>query len=171
MKNLALIVALLAGTALLPSSADALHRRSNGRPSGAARTPCDETASRAAFGAFLTAFNRGDAAALDGLFAPAPEFGWYASSPPNGRVQQASRNRATLAAYFHSRHASGEKLGLVKFNYASAQPRSGATVANFNGILTRRAADVPIRKRGFKAALRCTDTERLFVVVSIGTPL
>jgi hypothetical protein len=28
-----------------------------------------------------------------------------------------------------------------------------------------------MRKRGFKAALRCSDTERLFVVVSIGTPL
>lgn len=142
-----------------------------GDASGAARTPCDERASRAAFGAFLTAFNRGDAATLEGLFAPADEFGWYASSPPKGRVQRASRDRATLAAYFRSRHAKGEKLGLVKFNYASAQPRSGATVSNFNGILTRRAADVPLRKRGFKAALRCTETERLFVVVSIGTPL
>ena len=141
-----------------------------GSASGA-RTPCDEPASRAAFGAFLTAFNRGDAATLDGLFAPAGQFGWYSSAPPKGRVQQASRNRATLAAYFRSRHARDEKLGLVKFNYASAQPRSGATVANFNGILTRRAADVPMRKRGFKAALRCTDTERQFVVVSIGTPL
>jgi len=59
----------------------------------------------------------------------------------------------------------------VKFNYVSAQPRFGATVANFNGILTRRAAEVPLRKRGFKAALRCTNTERLFVVVNIGTPL
>jgi hypothetical protein len=171
MKHLALIGALIASIALLPASADALHRRSNGGVSGAARTPCDEPASRAAFGAFITAFNRGDAAALDELFAPAPEFGWYASSPPSGRVQQASRNRPTLAAYFDSRHARGEKLGLVKFNYASAQSRSGATVANFNGILTRRAVDVPMRKRGFKAALRCSDTERLFVVVSIGTPL
>ena len=144
---------------------------SAGSASGATRTPCDEPASRAAFAAFLTAFNRGDGAILEELFAPVGEFGWYASSPPSGRVQQASRKRATLAAYFRSRHAKGEKLGLVKFNYASAQPRSGATVANFNGILTRRAADVPLRKRGFKAALRCTDTERLFVVVSIGTPL
>lgn len=142
-----------------------------GSASGAARTPCDERASRAVFGAFLTAFNRGESATLDGLFAPAGEFGWYSSAPPKGRVQQASRSRATLAAYFRSRHAKGEKLGLVKFNYASVQPRSEATVSNFNGILTRRAADVPLRKRGFKAALRCTDAERLFVVVSIGTPL
>jgi hypothetical protein len=142
-----------------------------GSGSTAVRTPCDEQAARAAFGAFLTAFNRGDAATLEGLFAPAGEFGWYSSSPPSGRVRQASRNRATLAAYFRSRHARGEKLGLVKFNWASAQPRSGGTDANFNGILTRRATDVPLRKRGFKAALRCSDSERMFVVVSIGTPL
>jgi len=139
--------------------------------SGAARTQCDEPASRAAFGAFLTAFNRGEAAALEALFAPAGQFGWYASSPPRRRVQQASRNRVTLVAYFRSRHAKGEKLGLGKFNYVSAQPRLGATVASFNAILTRRAAEVPLRKRGFKAALRCTNTERLFVVVNIGTPL
>jgi hypothetical protein len=142
-----------------------------GSASGAARSPCDEPASRAAFGAFLTAFNRGEEATLEALFASAGQFGWYASSPPSGRLGHASRNRATLAAYFRWRHAKGEKLGLVKFNYASAQPRSGGTVSNFNGILTRRAADVPLRKRGFKAALRCTETERRFVVVSIGTPL
>lgn len=139
--------------------------------SGATRTPCDEASSRAAFAAFLTAFNRGDQAALEGLFAPAGEFAWFASAPPKGRVQQASRNRATLAAYFRARHLKGEKLGLVKFNYASAPLRGGATVSNFNGILTRRATDVPLKKRGFKAALRCTDVGRQFVVISIGTAL
>lgn len=93
--------------------------------------------------------------------------------PPHHRKGGFSRHPGTarLSPPTSGRDTLGEKLGLVKFNYASAQPRSGATVSNFNGVLTRRAADVPLRKRGFKAALRCTDTERLFVVVSIGTPL
>jgi hypothetical protein len=135
-------------------------------------TQCDEASSRAALGAYLRAFNQGDYATLDVLFAQAPHFRWYSSAPPHGRTGQGtSRDRGTLIRYFRARHAKREKLSLVKFNYASAQDRDGAVVSNFNGDLSRRASDVPARRRGFKASLRCTETERQFIVISIGTPM
>jgi hypothetical protein len=133
-------------------------------------TACDEASSRVALAAYLRAFNQGNYGALDLLFAKAPHFVWYSSAPPHGRTGQGTRDRGTLIRYFRARHAKRERLTLLTFNYASAQERDGAVVSNFNGRLTRRANDVPSRRRGFKAALRCTETETQFIVVSIGTP-
>jgi hypothetical protein len=135
-----------------------------------AEAPCDVPSSRAALNAYLKAFNQGDYATLDVLFAKAPHFVWYTSAPPHGRTGQVTRNRPTLIPYFRARHAKREKLTLLTFNYASAQERDGAVVSNFNGRLTRRATDVPARRRGYKASLRCTETEAQLIVVSIGTP-
>jgi hypothetical protein len=133
-------------------------------------TACDAASSRVALATYLRAFNQGDYASLDILFAQAPHFVWYTSAPPHGRTGQGTRDRRTLIRYFRARHAKREKLTLLTFNYASAQERDGAIVSNFNGRLTRRATDVPARRRGFKASLRCTETEMQFIVVSIGTP-
>jgi hypothetical protein len=132
-------------------------------------TACDAASSRAAFNAYLKAFNQGDYATLNVLFAQAPHFVWFTSAPPHGRTGQGTRDRGTLMRYFRARHAKREKLALVAFNFASAQERGGAVVSNFNGRLTRRASDVPAGRRGFKASLRCMETEKQFIVVSIGT--
>ena len=91
-------------------------------------------------------------------------------APPFGRTGQRAFNRSTLMRYFRARHAKREALSVVKFNFASTMMRDGVTVAHFNGILRRRAGDLPIERRGFKASILCTDTRR-FAVLSIGTKI
>lgn len=138
---------------------------------GLARTVCDEPAARATLDQYLRAFNRGDFAALETLFAQAPTFVWYTVAPPKGRSSAGPNGRASLIAYFQARHARGEKLGLLRFRYGGTQQRDGAIQAGFSGYLSRRAGDLRPSRRGFKAVLRCTPEDREIIVVSIGGPL
>jgi hypothetical protein len=142
-------------------------------PGAGTATPtegCNASDARYAFNTFLSGFNAGKYSALQTMFAAEPDFMWHAVAPPYGRVAERSFNRATLDAYFRARHARREVLKLVKFNFASTQQRDGALLANFNGTLTRKANDLPLERRGFKAALRCGDEYR-FIIVSIGTKI
>ena len=119
---------------------------------------------------YVEAFNRGRYAALQRLFAEEPGFAWYAVAPPHGRTTWRSQNRSTLIGYLRVRHSKREVLRVVRFSFASSQERDGAVIANFNGQLTRKAVDLPIERRGFKATIQCGPSTQ-FIVLSIGTKI
>ncbi len=142
-------------------------------PGAGTATPtgsCNASDARYAFNTFLTSFNVGKYSDLQTMFAAEPDFMWHAVAPPYGRVAARSFNRSTLDSYFRARHQEREVLKLVKFSFASTQEREGALLANFNGTLTRKANDLRLERRGFKAALRCGDRHQ-FIIVSIGTKI
>ncbi len=142
-------------------------------PGSSTATPvgsCDASDARYAFNAFVSSFNAGKYTDLQTIFAAEPDFMWHAVAPPYGRVAARSFNRATLDAYFRARHGKREVLKLVTFNFASTHERDGALLANFNGTLARKANDLRLERRGFKAALRCSDQHQ-FIIVSIGTKI
>lgn len=135
----------------------------------AASTPaCDADVARSALANYVEAFNGGQYERLQLLFAREPGFAWYSVAPPFGRTGAISQRRSTLVSYFRARHLKREILRVVKFDFASSQERDGAVVTNFNGQLTRRAVDLPVERRGFKAVIRCGSSVQ-FIVVSVGT--
>lgn len=131
---------------------------------------CDALTARATLRAFVHAFNHGQQDRLQRLFAQTPEFGWYSVAPPHGRTNQRAQDRSSLIAYFRARHSRMETIRVTSFSFASTEERNGARFAHFSGRITRTATDLPLERRGFKAAIRC-DLSTQFVVVSIGTRL
>ena len=95
---------------------------------------------------FVRAFNRGELAELDSLFAQETEgWSWYAVGDLAGRRSlAAAKNRLNLVAYFDQRHRKHESLRLVEFKENSG--------GNFEFILIRRADDLadgqPVRGSG-----------------------
>src|SRR2546430_9657895 len=56
---------------------------------------------------FVTAFNGGDAHALNRIWASKPLFHWYSvSNDPGQRIQSDAYRRDTLLGYFATRHAA-----------------------------------------------------------------
>lgn len=132
---------------------------------------CGPATARASLAAYMVAANNGRFADLDAVFAPAGEFVWYSTAPPKGRVGTASRNRATLLAFFRARHLKREKLAIATFRHVGTQQRDGVLLANFNGDLRRTATDLHPERRHYKGTLRCADGSNQLIVVSIGGPL
>lgn len=70
----------------------------------------------------VDAYNVGDVATVDALFAPEGKFEWYSE---NGlREGAAARDRSTLVQYVSQRHADGDVLTLAK-----VEPGSGGNFA------------------------------------------
>jgi hypothetical protein len=136
-----------------------------------AAVPCSAAVSRAAFGAFVAAFNTGDLARLDALFADADDFQWFSSNAPGLRRTTAAKNRATLLRYFRSRHLMRDRLALVAFHYTATD---SVGRGNFTFTLKRSASDFRKGARfGLigKGATMCTDDvgePARFVVISVG---
>ena len=55
---------------------------------------------------FSGAFNGGDAAELERIFAQEPEFEWYSTNAPGERLDPVARDRASLVPYFRDRHGT-----------------------------------------------------------------
>lgn len=128
---------------------------------------CTAGETHVTFTRFVVAYNVGDTATLDALFAREPDFAWYSSGLPGSRLHAAAFKRATLMAYFRARHASGDRLRLVSFRFNSVSGGLG----HFSFVLNRRARDYRFG-RWFKVvgkgALSCTLVPKAFVVVSVG---
>ena len=128
---------------------------------------CTAAETRATFNSFVKAYNAGDAATLDTLFAPEPAFQWYSSNPPGVRNRAAAFDRATLLTYFARRHARGDRLRVLSFRFNG----EGTELGHFSFTLQRRARDYnsgrPFRIPG-KGALSCALTPPAFVVISLG---
>ena len=126
---------------------------------------CTVSATRAAWVAFLEAFNHGNYQRLDTLFARAPDFGWYSSNTPGLRNLTAAKSRVTLISYFRVRHAHHDRMRLLAFAYHDD--------GNFTYRLRRSASDY---KSGAwfkligKGAVTCTDAGTRLIVVSVGGP-
>jgi hypothetical protein len=95
---------------------------------------------------FVRAFNRGELAELDSLFAQETEgWSWYAVGDLAGRRSlAAAKNRLNLVAYFDQRHRMHESLRVVEFKENSG--------GNFEFALIRKADDLadgrPVRRLG-----------------------
>lgn len=119
--------------------------------------------------AFARAFNDGDLATVDRLFAKEPGFKWYSSALPGKRIGAAAQRRATLLDYFRRRHARGDALVIRSFTFHG---NSGG-VGHFAATVRRSARDYrggrPIQVPA-KGAATCVAGYAAFVVMSIGGP-
>jgi hypothetical protein len=134
-------------------------------PAGA--SACTSSEVQSAFSSFASAFDRGDSARLNMLFAGPASFVWYSSSPPGRRFSPRAERRDTLVDYFRSRHAAHDRIRIVSFQFNGNSPGYG----NFQYRLRRSAADF----RGGawfvitgKGAAICKDTRVRFIVMSVG---
>jgi hypothetical protein len=143
---------LLMGTSLAPLLAAALLA---GSPTSATGESCNELGTHELVIQFIGAFNRGDLAQLDRLFARGMWWRWYAvGTAPGKRIQTAAYNRSTLVKYFRARHRKHERLQLRAFQYNG---RSNG-YANFQYEILRRADDMAGRSPRLyagKGAMSC----------------
>jgi hypothetical protein len=116
-------------------------------------------------GRFLEAFNAGDMAALDRLFAREPEFEWYSTGGPGERLDPIARDRASLMPYFAARHARGERLALRSFTFNGNATFRSRTHGNFVYALVRSADDLQSSDYRGKGAALCyrNRADELFV--------
>ena len=131
---------------------------------------CDVAALRAAFLAFVRAYNRGDLRRLDALISR-ERFEWYSSVQPGTRVRGAAKERDTLRAYFRARYRRGDRLAVEKFRL-SAYERA-RELGHFVFAARRRADDFRDGK-WFKligkGSADCARRPITLAVVSFGDP-
>jgi hypothetical protein len=157
-------VAAVAALLLLGGSAGA----SQATPAGSI-TNCTAMQTRSALVSFIAAFNAGDSARLDALFAGPSWFRWYSSSAPGARFDPQARTRGTLIAYFRARHAQRDRFRLVSFRF------NGNTLgyANLVWKMRRSAGDFgdgawfTVEAKG---AARCWGASTRFITMSVGGP-
>lgn len=145
----ALVVATL--LAVVGSGSPALGA---GLVTGAASTnhgPCTAQEAREVVASFIVNFNDGDLRELNRLFSPAGLFKWYSVAGTSGRLNDASRERATLISYFASRHRARERLSLRSFQWKGYSRGYG----QFLYSLTRTARDVESTSYLGKGAVLC----------------
>jgi hypothetical protein len=99
---------------------------------------CTAQEARSVVTRFIVNFNDGDLRQVNRLFSPAGLFKWYSVSGPEGRLEDASLDRATLIPYFASRHRQGERLTLRSFQWKGY----GLGYGQFLYSLTRSARDL-----------------------------
>ena len=140
---------------------------SSQRPLRPPAATCDAAATQHAFRTFVAAFNGGDLAKLDSLFAASPAFRWYSSNAPGERTGNAAFTRSTLRGYFGRRHQVRDFLQVRSFRFNS----HARGLAHFSFGLRRSALD-HLSGRAFdlvgKGPLSCADGR--FVVLSLGGP-
>lgn len=132
-------------------------------------SPCTRAQARAAFNAFLVAFDRGDYAKLDSLFVGEPDFQWFSSNAPGRRLNSTADDRDSLVPYFRARHRRGDRLRLLDFHFTGRSPHW----SGFWFDLRRRSRDFRAG-RWFpttgKGAVVCDGGRASFIVMSIGGP-
>jgi hypothetical protein len=124
---------------------------------------------------FMRAFNVGNGARLDALFAhddgdgnsATPSFQWYSTGKPGPRFGRAAENRSTLIPYLAARHKKGERLGLVWMSHGGSAPGSGYFSFGFH--IHRKARDL-LRPGVFegKGAAICVTGRPQIAVWSVG---
>jgi hypothetical protein len=118
---------------------------------------------------FTHAFDRGDAAALDALFATSPDFQWYTTPGPGRILARGAAGRSLLIPYFERRHTRHDRLRLTSFSFNGNSPHYG----NFSFTM-RHASDGFDRGRPFpqagKGAAICDSEGTRFIVLTFGEP-
>lgn len=127
-------------------------------------TPCVSEEVRRLIVGFFEAFNRGEAARLDRLFAPGSSFEWYSTDAPGARLNSAAFDRKTLVHYFAARHARGERLELRTFKFNGYSDGYG----HFEYGLVRSADDLAPANYYGKGAAICSDGADVIAAWSMG---
>ncbi len=112
---------------------------------------------------FVSAFNRGDSARLNEVFATAPRFRWYSTGGPGKRLGSAAHKRGTLIRYFAARYAERERLTLIGW-------RSGGNAngyVHFQFVLIREARDLRPTPYQGKGAAICSNAANTIAVWSM----
>jgi hypothetical protein len=129
--------------------------------------PCTRASAERSIRTFLTAFDRGDQAALRRAIAPASQFKWYSVGGPGGRYSMQSAARySTLFRYFEARHRRHEQMQETRFQWYGVEPGSQAEGVRLGGLaftVTRQAADLPATLVSGKGAVTCSAPNRLAV--------
>jgi hypothetical protein len=131
---------------------------------------CDIVTVKRVLMSFFDAYNRGDTARLDALFAR-KGFHWYASNGPGVRELPESRRRGTLVAYFRARHRRNDRMILRWYRFNGYE--RGRQLAHFEVEGKRRADDFRSGEWfGFdgKGALDCSQSRPSITVMFIGGP-
>jgi hypothetical protein len=130
---------------------------------------CDVRAVSGALHWFKGAFNTGDMPGLEALFSR-KRFVWFSSTRPGLRVYPGARNRATLIAYFRSRHRMHDRVLSFTFRFNAFD--AARALGHFSLTGMRRADDY----RGGEAfafagkgALDCSGRRARIAVLSIST--
>jgi hypothetical protein len=125
---------------------------------------CTATEVRALVDQFVRAFNAGDQATLQRLWARAGHgFAWYSTDAPGRRISPAAEARSTLGSYFAERHAHQEALRLTSFQFNG----NTAGYGNFQYNLIRQANDLAATAYVGKGAAVCDTTPRTLGVWSM----
>ena len=128
---------------------------------------CAPSEARRAFASFLAAFNHGNYARLESLFAAEPAFGWFSSNSPGRRIRQEAERRSTLIQYIRQRHSQRDRLRLARLPVVTA----GGQRSGLGLELWRSAADFRNGKWSRvsgKASLVCHEQSPKFLVMSLG---
>jgi len=140
---------------------------SAGPSDASAPSHCTSGGVRRALASFVSAYNRGDYARLDSLFAAEPDFEWYSTNGPGERLRGKARRRGTLIPYFEARHARHDRLAWRSFQFNGNAPRWG----NFQFAM-RRATEGFNRGDRFpvwgKGAAICDRESTRFIVLTFG---
>ncbi len=149
------------GSTHLPSIQSSPSARSAG--SSPARA-CTDATVRTLVIRFLQAFNLGDQPTLQQLWAEQGDgFDWYSTDAPGQRIRSAAKDRAGLERYFAVRHAAGESLRLISFQFNG----NAGGYGNFQYALIRRADDLPPTAYTGKGAAICGPTGSMLGVWSM----
>lgn len=124
-----------------------------------ARGQCTAREVRSVVAGFIVNFNDGDLRRMNRVFSPAGLFKWYSVSGPAGRLEDASRDRATLIPYLASRHRQGERLTLHSFQWKGY----GLGYGQFLYSLTRSAHDLQTMSYFGKGAVLCLNPRTISV--------
>jgi hypothetical protein len=145
--------ALLAASllAVVSSSSAARGARLAAAAASMNQGPCTSQETRKVVASFIVNFNDGDLHQLNRLFSPAGLFKWYSVAGTSGRLNDASRNRATLISYFANRHRQGERLSLRSFQWKGYSLGYG----QFLYSLTRSVRDIEPTSYFGKGAVLC----------------
>lgn len=112
---------------------------------------CSATGMRSLVSDFVDAFNVGNAARLDTLWASTAQgFVWYTVGPPQPAPN--ARDRSKLITYFASRHHEHERLSMKSFKYNGS---ADGNFGNFEFSFNRRADDLPALTYSGKGAAFC----------------
>jgi hypothetical protein len=149
-----------------PESGTRAGGAANARPATGSGA-CGSVKARRAFTSFLAAFDHGDYAALDSLFASQLAFAWFSSNAPGTRLGKEAERRATLVPYFRRRHSEHDRLRLAHLTVVS-----GARHSTGLGFELRRSSadfrDGQWLAESGKASLTCHGGKPKFRAVSLG---
>ncbi len=128
---------------------------SQGGGAQSAGETCDRRTVAGLVRSFVRAYNEGDAARLESIWAAEPDFEWYSVSPDE-REQAAAFDRETLMAYFEERHGLGDRLDLQALRVGPADDRGAFGIA----YRLRRESDQRVARGGYhgKASARQVTT-------------